>query len=188
VPESTEFTDLLAACRNGVPGAFDELVRRYKHHVRIAVRNRLSGALRKRFDSHDFTQDVWASFFRVTLDRLHLPDETALIAYLSQMARWKVGKEFRHQNTKMVAIGRDMPLDDAGEQLARVATPSAEVIARDRWEALTACLSEREKRLLEMVRDGHTHADIAREFGLSERTVQRMMARLQALTPVEKRQ
>ena len=188
MPESTEFADLIVACRNGDPLALAEMVRRYKHHIQVAVRSRLSGPLRARFDSHDFTQEVWASFFRITLDRLDLPDESSLIAYLAQMARWKVGEEYRHQNTKKVGIGRDMPLDDAGEQRADVATPSAEVIARDRWEALTADLSEREKKLLEMVRDGHSHADIAREYGLSVRTVRRFVSRIQHLTAFEKSQ
>lgn len=170
----------MALCRDGDEAALKELFDRYKDHVQRAVRSRLSGPLRARFDTQDFTQDVWKSFFKVALDRVTVPDETALIAYLAQMAKYKVGEEFRHQNTQKVGIGRDMPLDDAGEQRGPSATPSAEAMANDQWVALTSGLSEREIRMLTMIRNGETHAVIAQEFGLSEKTVQRLVVRLQA--------
>jgi RNA polymerase sigma factor (sigma-70 family) len=179
MPEPNEFANLLVACQNGDENAFAQLVRRYRHHVRVAVRSRLSGPLRTRFDSHDFTQDVWASFFRHSINQLQLPDENALIAYLSQIARWKVGEEYRHQNTMKIGIGRDLPLDDVGEQQAPVPTPSAEVIALDKWESLTDGLTERDKKMLMMLREGQTHAVIAKEFGLSVKTVQRLVSQLQ---------
>jgi RNA polymerase sigma factor (sigma-70 family) len=178
VAPSLEVVELIARCRRGDPEALAELVRRYKPVVRRAVRTRLSPALRRRFDSIDFTQDVWASFFRVNLDRADLADEPALIAYLAQMARLKVAEEFRHQTTLKVGLGREHPAWVLAEAADDGPTPSAEVIARDRWERLTRGLDEREKRMLGMVREGHTHASIADEFGLSVKTVQRLVARL----------
>jgi RNA polymerase sigma factor (sigma-70 family) len=155
-----------------------ELVRRYKPVIRRAVRSRLSAAMRGRFDTIDFTQDVWASFFRVNLERVDLTDEPALVAYLAQMARIKVTEEFRHQTTLKVGLGREKPAGVLTEAVDDGPTPSAEVIARDRWERLTDGLDEKEKRMLVMVREGHTHAAIADEFGLSVKTVQRLVARL----------
>lgn len=173
-----EITDLIARCRRGDPGALAELVRRYKPVVRRAVRSRLPSVLRGRFDSIDFTQDVWASFFRVNLDRAELADEPALVAYLAQMARNKVTEEFRRQTTLKIGRERDEPLPPKLALLDDAPTPSAEVIARDRWDHLTRGLDEREKRMLAMVRDGHTQAAIAAEFGLTVRTVRRLVARV----------
>lgn len=180
MPEPNEFEVLLEACRRGEPGALDVLARRYLPHVRTAVRSRLSAVLRARFDSHDFAQDVWASFFRITLDRLDLADESALVGYLSQMARLKVAEEYRHQTTRKVGLTRNTPLDGDLELglTGRGHTPSAEVIATDQWERLTDGLSDRQRRMLAMLRDGATHVAVADEFGLSEKTVRRLVARL----------
>lgn len=173
-----DFPALLAACRRRDPAATDELVRRYLPHVRAAVRRRLAAHMRLRFDSHDFAQDVWLSFFRVALDRQDLRDEGALVAYLSQMARLKVAEEYRHQTTQKVGLSREAPVAEATGLTARQPTPSENATADEEWERLTAGLPDRERRMLQMLRDGHTHADTAATFQMSEKTVQRLVRRL----------
>ncbi|HEY1192246.1 MAG TPA: sigma-70 family RNA polymerase sigma factor [Gemmata sp.] len=173
-----DFLPLLEACRRRDPAATAELVRRYLPHIRAAVRRRLATNLRLRFDSHDFAQDVWLSFFRVALDREDLRDEGGLIAYLSQMARFKVAEEYRHQTTQKVGLARAVPFSEAADLTARQPTPSEHVTADEEWERLTAGLPERERQMLQMLRDGHTHADTAATFQMSEKTVQRLVRRL----------
>jgi RNA polymerase sigma factor (sigma-70 family) len=178
MPGNDELLLLLDACRRGDPDATAELVRRYLPHVRAAVRRRLATGMRIRFDSQDFAQDVWLSFFRAALDREDLRDERGLVAYLSQMARLKVAEEYRHQTTQKVGLDRDTPFSQTGEPAGREPTPSEAVLADDEWARLTAGLSDRERRMLQMLRDGHTHADTAAAFQLSEKTVQRLVRRL----------
>ncbi len=134
--------------------------------------------MRMRFDSQDFAQDVWLSFFRAAIGRADLQDERSLVAYLSQIARLKVAEEYRHQTTQKVGLGRNVPFSRTGDQAGRVPTPSADVLADEEWERLTAGLPDRERRMLQMLRDGHTHADAAATFGLSEKTVQRLVRRV----------
>lgn len=173
-----QFAQLLDGCRRGDEAAFAVLVERYLPHVRAAVRRRLSGPLRGRFDSLDFTQNVWASFFQKSLDRLDLPDERALVAYLARMAELKVAEEYRHQTRQKVAVGRHVPLAQVPEVAGPSLTPSAEVMAGDRWAALTAGLSDRDRTMLRMLRDGHTYQAVAAHFGMTAKTVQRLVARL----------
>jgi RNA polymerase sigma factor (sigma-70 family) len=155
-----------------------ELVRRYLPHVRAAVRRRLATSMRIRFDSQDFAQDVWLSFFRAALDREDLRDEGGLVAYLSEMARLKVAEEYRHQTTQKVGLTRAVSFSETNDPTGREPTPSETVLADDEWERLTAGLPDRERRMLQMLRDGHTHADTAATFQLSEKTVQRLVRRL----------
>jgi RNA polymerase sigma factor (sigma-70 family) len=178
MPGNEDLSSLLDACRRGDPDAAAELVRRYLPHVRAAVRRRLAAGMRMRFDSQDFAQDVWLSFFRVALDRADLRDEQSLVAYLSQMARTKVAEEYRHQTTLKVGLDRDVPATRADDPSGRGPTPSEAAVAGDEWERLTAGLSDRERQMLQMLRDGHTHADTAASLGLSEKTVQRLVRRL----------
>ena len=173
-----ELSLLLDACRRGDSDAATELVRRYRPHVRAAVRRRLAADLRVRFDSQDFTQEVWLSFFRAALDRADLRDERSLVAYLSQMARIKVAEEDRHQTTQKVGLDRNIPFGSTGGPADRGPTPSAAAIADDEWERLAAGLPDRERRMLQMLRDGYTHADTAAAFQLSEKTVQRLVRRI----------
>jgi RNA polymerase sigma factor (sigma-70 family) len=178
MPENDDLSLLLAACRRGESNAAAELVRRYRPYVRAAVRRRLAADMRTRFDSQDFAQDVWLSFFRAVLDRADLRDERALVAYLSQMARLKVAEEYRHQTTQKVGLSRDVPFSRTGDPTGREPTPSAGALADDEWERLTTGLPDRERRMLQMLREGHTHADTAAAFRLSEKTVQRLVRRV----------
>lgn len=184
----SEFERLLDGCRRREPGAFALLVERYLPHVRAAVRRRLSPRLRTRFDSLDFTQNVWASFFQVTLDRLDLPTEAALVAYLSRMAELKVNEEFRHQLTRKADMRRDVPLGDVPEPAGRGATASHQAIAADRWDELTAGLSDRDRDMLRMLGEGHTYRAVAERFGLTAKTVQRLMERVRGGPPAQEKE
>jgi RNA polymerase sigma factor (sigma-70 family) len=178
MPGTDDLLALLSACRRRDPEATAELVRRYLPHVRAAVRRRLATSMRLRFDSHDFAQEVWLSFFRAAIDRADLRDERGLITYLSEMARLKVAEEYRHQTTQKVGLTRAVPLAPAADPTGREPTPSQAALADDEWERLTAGLPDRERQMLQMLRDGHTHADTAATFQLSEKTVQRLVRRL----------
>jgi DNA-binding NarL/FixJ family response regulator len=114
----------------------------------------------------------------VTIDRLDLPTEDALVAYLSRMAELKVAEEGRHQHTRKADVRRDVSLADLPDPPARGATPSAEAIAADGWEVLIANLSQQEQEMVRMLRDGHTHQAVADQFGLTTKTIQRLAVRL----------
>ncbi len=173
-----EFERLLDRWRRKEAGAFDELVVRYLPLVRAVVRQKLSGRLRTRFDSLDFAQDVWASFFQMSLTRLDLPTEDHLIAYLAKLAQVKVAEEGRYQHTQKVDIRRERSLASTPEPAGGGNTPSQEVVARDLWEAITAGLSDTEREMVSMIRDGHSHEAVAARFELTTKTVQRLMDKL----------
>lgn len=180
----TEFADLLAGCRRGDSAALAAVVERYLPHVRQVVRRRLSATLRAQFDSTDFTQNVWASFIRVTIDRLDLPNERALVAFLAKMAENKVLEECRQQTTDMRNVRRVVSLTDLGEVAAPPQTPSAEVMAGEHWAALAAGLSPRERVMVRMLSEGHTQKAVAERLGLTARTVRRLLTRLRDHRPV----
>ena len=170
-----EFLQLLEGCRRRDSDATAEFVDRYLPHVRSAVRRRLSGNLRTRFDSQDFTQNVWLSFFRVAVDRVDIRDESALVAYLCQMARFRVIEEYRSQSALKNDLNRVVSMDAGGEPTGREPTPSTAAIDDEEWRRLTANLPERERTMLRMLREGHTHSETAAAFHLSEKTVQRLL-------------
>ncbi|HMF35814.1 MAG TPA: ECF-type sigma factor, partial [Isosphaeraceae bacterium] len=58
-----DIRELLARIKNGDEEAARELLNRYESKVRLVVRRQLPRLLRPRFDSIDFLQSVWGSFF-----------------------------------------------------------------------------------------------------------------------------
>ena len=93
--ENVSFRDLLEQVSEGSEEAAWDLVENYGVTILRAVRRALDSRMRQRFDSTDFVQLVWASFFKARgrLDRFSTPAELA--AFLVKMARNKVGMEAR---------------------------------------------------------------------------------------------
>src|SRR5438067_4750453 len=92
-----DFRALLDGALAGRPGAAEQFCQTYQSHILRVVRRRLLKKLRMRYDSLDFVQDVWASFFAEPPQDLHFEEPQALIAYLERMAQYKVGQRQRQQ-------------------------------------------------------------------------------------------
>src|SRR6478672_13692675 len=87
--EPRPFQELLREAQAGSEAAAKELYETYVSHVLRCVRNRMWHRLRSKFDSQDFVQQVWASFFvgDGRLPDFETPDD--LIAYLVRLAMKK---------------------------------------------------------------------------------------------------
>ena len=85
-----DFATLMEQARAGSQSALRDLVSKYGAHVLRVVRQKLNKALRPKFDSQDFVQAVWASFFAVLPDRYSFDRPEDLVALLTEMARNKV--------------------------------------------------------------------------------------------------
>src|SRR5277367_1887044 len=85
---SASFRELLHRVLDGSEDAARQLQEQYGEYIIMAVRRRMPRRLRSKFDSVDFVQDVWASFFRTAERQFSSPDH--LVAYLTRMAQNKV--------------------------------------------------------------------------------------------------
>jgi len=63
MPNEPDISDLIARAKAGDDAAIREFLTRFEPEVRIMVRGRLPRMLRSQFDSMDFVQAVWQSFF-----------------------------------------------------------------------------------------------------------------------------
>jgi RNA polymerase sigma-70 factor (ECF subfamily) len=178
-----EFTALMERVRAGSQEAAQLLVDQYGHHILRVVRRTLHKKLRSKFDSLDFQQDVWASFFadqpQKTFDR---PE--ALAAFLAKLARNKVLMAYRKRcRFQRHNVNREHSLDgsaayQAGNVAAREPTPSQRVMADEKWEQLLQGHPPRHQRILVLVRQGYTQQQIAQELDVDERTVRRVIRKL----------
>jgi len=181
--EQNEFCLLMDRIRAGDSAAARELTDRFGSHLLLIVRRFLGRDLRSRFESVDFTQTIWKSFFanREELAGVNTPE--ALAAYLATMARNKVVRQVRrHVNAAKRQVSREERFDHAkGEATpGREPTPSKVVIAQEVWERLHDGASPEVRQILELRLAGLTMVEVAEQIGVSERTVRRILDRMKA--------
>src|SRR5262245_11453834 len=135
-----EFQRLMEQLLAGSPEAARELTEVYGPHLLRAVRRRLHKQLRTKFDSRDFVQDVWASFFACLPQGPTFDRPGALVGFLARLAHNKVvdairlrlmGNKYNVNRERPLAKG---PSDCEYLPAARQPTPSALAISREQWE------------------------------------------------------
>src|SRR5205823_2591469 len=134
------FRALMQRALEGSTEAAKELETKYRDYIIRAVRQRLSRDLRPKFDSIDFVQDVWASFYRAPAREFESPEH--FIAFLTRVAQNKVIDATRGgMYTLKRDVSRERPLvDPAADQpspvFARDGTPSELAIGHEVWEQM----------------------------------------------------
>jgi RNA polymerase sigma-70 factor (ECF subfamily) len=179
-----EFATLMRRLRAGSEDAARELLDRYGEHILRVVRRKLSRELRSKFDSVDFVQAVWASFFADLPRQRDFDRPQALMAFLVTLAQNKVIDAVRQRMlSQKYNVNRERPLDDveaieSAGLAAREPTPSQAAVAQDEWRHLLADLPAHYQRMLMLLREGHTQKDIARELNVNEKTIRRVLDKL----------
>jgi RNA polymerase sigma factor (sigma-70 family) len=182
--DQQEFQALLEGLRAGSEDAARKLVAGYGKHVLRVVRYRLHRRLRSQFDSGDFTQAVWASFFASPLPESGLEQPEDLIKYLVTVASNKVVDAVRQRlHGRKYNLNCEHSLDgSAAAEVQRLAddtpSPSRVVMAKEHWDGLRARGDQSARRMLEMLSEGKTYQQVAAQLGVSEKTVQRFLRRL----------
>ena len=174
-----EFGALLKEAQAGSDEAMCELIERYAPHIVRAVRRKLSAEIRSKFDSVDFVQAVWASFFTASLEMGRFGHPEELMGYLLTMAHNKVVDEVRRRlMTEKYNVNREQFLNDSkyfGDQslVSPDPSPSELAVADELWGRLLKEQPEHYQRILQLRRAGNTQEQIADELGLNEKTVRR---------------
>jgi RNA polymerase sigma factor (sigma-70 family) len=178
------FAILIEQVRQGSEEAARELYERYGPLLVQVVRRQLSKQLRPKYDSQDFTQAVWASFFALPAQDCNFASPEALVAFLTRMARNKVTSAVRQRLiTTKYNVNREQSLNGSAafllaDQPAPLPRPSECVAAEDTWERLLAAAPEPRRRILIMLRQGKSHREIAAVMGIDEKTIRRLLERL----------
>jgi len=179
------FRALMNRALGGSAEAARELQEKYGSYIFRAVRRRLSRTLRPKFDSLDFVQDVWASFFTGPQVDMRFETPEGLAAFLAKVARNKVVEAFRQRmQGQKYNVNRENSLDgSAAFQVERLVgadpTGSQLAVANEAYEGLTRGQPDHYRRILELLQQGHTHQEIAEALGLNEKTIRRLIRKLE---------
>ena len=179
-----KFAELMDRVRLGSNGAVQELLSHYGEPIYRAVRRRLHRKMRTQFDSHDFVQAVWASFFakQDLFDRFDRPEQ--LLAFLQTVAGNKVIDECRRQlllskrNVNRVQETANSSIEDELSAVARDPSPSQVAVAREQADRMTEGQPSYFQRIVDLRLNGATFEEIADHTGISERTIRRIVKRI----------
>ncbi|MCI0459395.1 MAG: sigma-70 family RNA polymerase sigma factor [Gemmataceae bacterium] len=174
-----EFRALLQRAREGCEQAARQFHEQYGQPILRVVRRWLRKQVRTKVDSTDLTQEVWKDFFRGTLQQKQFDGPQHLLAFLTSMARNKVREAQRRYTQAGRDVAREEPLQ-AGlahlEQSFRtLPAVEEELAARDEWDRWMAVLPALHHSILQGLRSGRTQDEMAAAFGLSRKSVQRLV-------------
>jgi len=177
------FNELLAELREGSEEAVWQLIELYGPHIHRVVRRHLNRRMRGRFDSIDFVQSVWASFFREPeqIQAFRAPEQ--IVAYLAATARYKVVDAMRRQlGSKKREVAREESWSEsaleAEPNVAAGPTPDDVAIAREAWNRLVAKETTRHREIVRLRIAGNTYGQIAQKLEIHERTARKVVDRL----------
>lgn len=176
----SDFRRLMEDVAAGSKPAIERLLSEHRDPIYRVIRRRLNRLLRRRYDSDDFAQVVWASFFRnhEQFGRFNSADE--LVKFLQTVAANKVIDECRRLlETRRHDVRKERSPEECGvasfDQLpSDEPTPSAAFYAKEQIERLP----EGVRQMLSLRIAGGTYVEIAQELGVAESTVRRTLRRL----------
>jgi RNA polymerase sigma factor (sigma-70 family) len=172
---NSDFTILMSAVGRGDQVAAWQLLETYGSHVLKVVRRKLNNQLRSKFDSQDFAQAVWKSFFQDRERLISMESPEQFVKYIQAIASNKVIDETRKRHTARYSVEREEVLDDGAD---RAPTPSEFAVAKETWERMMFDQSDEHKRIVELRFQGHTFEEIASQLSINERTARRVIAKL----------
>lgn len=182
--DSQEFPALMERVRASSGDAARELVDRYGDHILRIVRHKLHKKLRSKFDSDDFVQAVWTSFFALPVEEMRFEHPEALAAFLMQLARNKVIDAVRQRlQTGRYDVNRERPLDgsqapEVGNLPGREPTASQVAMAREEWQRYLETQPAQHQQVLMSLHRGRSTQEIARELNVSLRTIYRVLRQM----------
>ena len=181
------FVELLERAKQGDEVAAKTLLERFENDVRAVVRIKLPKTLRTRFDSMDFVQAVWQSFFSdLTHDSARFENSKHLRRFLAGVAKNKVVEEHRKQTmTRKYNLAREEGLyvrrgrgEEPRDLPASDPSPSQNLQAEDCLKGIVSGVKPDEAEIVELRRDGFTFEQIADKIGMSESVVRRILDHL----------
>ena len=161
----------------------------YGAHILRAIRKRLHPRLRPQYDSQDFCQAVWASFFAHRSELGRFKSDSDLLDFLGGVAGNKVIDEVRRRLMgQKFDVNRECTFDEADTVFqhllpSQTPTPSQFAVAHEQIDRLMEGRSEKHRLILKLRADGLTFKDIARQVDMHERNVRKVIERIERGIP-----
>lgn len=176
----------MSRLRDGDQGAAYEVFNEYSRRLAELARTRLQGALASKVDPDDILQSAFRSFFlRHQQGEFELDGWESLWRLLTVITLRKCGKQSDYFYAACRCLSREAPPSDDDtlancQAIAREPTPDESASLVETIEGILAELSPRDRQIVEKTLAGESPEEISSSASCSERTVERVRARLEA--------
>lgn len=189
-PPDVDWERLIDGLHRGNAEVLRSFYADYGPMLRTIADSRLAPGLRRRFDADDVIQSTFRTFFRrAQIGYFQFEDNQRLWNLLCAITLTKLREKARFHQRQSRGISREVAVDqtnDAGDSaqsdlglVAAGPTPAAAAEFADTFDKLLASLDEEERRLVDLKLQDQTNDEAAEALGVSERTVRRVLSRLQ---------
>jgi RNA polymerase sigma factor (sigma-70 family) len=186
--DEEHWQQMIAGLRAGDSLVLGEFCRHYGELLHGLAERHLPKALQRRVGPEDVVQSVCRTFLmRAQRGEFQLADSDGLWGLLCAITLTKVREQTRFHLRQRRGLDREQPLttgesaSDAGPQpVARDTSPSSAAEFADQFQQLIAGLDEEERQVVDLKLQECTNDEIAARLGCSERTVRRLVKRVQA--------
>ncbi len=179
---------LIDGLRSGDQRVIQEFCRLYAGPLEGLADQRLASRLRRRVGPEDVVQSVCRTFLRrMRAGEFTLPDSESLWRLLCSITLVKIREQARLHQRQKRDVGREVPLgtftsgSEEPHAALEASAPSPEEAAEfaDQFELLISSLDNEESRLVHLKLEQYTNDEVAAQLGCSERTVRRILKRVQ---------
>jgi RNA polymerase sigma-70 factor (ECF subfamily) len=179
----------IAGLRAGDRDCVRRFCDRYGELLHQLAERHLPGPLRRRVGPEDVVQSVCRTFFRrARAGEFHFSDSANLWALLCALTLTKVQEQIRFHRRKKRDIGREVSptydssseVTDAAEPVYDQPTPAEAAEFADQFQQVLGSLDEEERSLIDLKLQDCSNLEVADRMGCSERTVRRILKRVQA--------
>jgi RNA polymerase sigma factor (sigma-70 family) len=189
--EPNEIVALIERVIQGDEQAITELYDKYHKALILIIRYRLnrSPRLRTLFDSIDLLQEVWEDVLAQPEKLRDFATFEAFFKHLARMAHHKVEKAQRKYSAQKRDLRRRRHLSDPGVAAVAAAAadprpdPAQQAASHDTLVRWLFSLPWRQRRVVLRLGAGYSYQEIAAELACSERTIERMVAKIRHLPP-----
>lgn len=185
--EEDRWQRLIRGLRAGDDQVAREFCEQYGDLLHRIADKHLAAGLRRRVGPEDVVQSACRTFLRrVQGGEFQLADSEGLWRLLCAITLTKVREQSRFHLRQKRGLDQEQPLAAVGDQSAAGfdvvdprPTPAEAAAFADGFEQLLASLDEEERRIVDLKLQELTNDEVAERLGYSERTVRRILKRLQ---------
>ncbi|MCA9053722.1 MAG: sigma-70 family RNA polymerase sigma factor [Planctomycetaceae bacterium] len=177
---SDNWPELFQKLRSGDEQACFDFWNQYGPMVERVAKRQISSGLLRRVGPESVMLSACRTFFRrAQAGEFDLPDQESLWRLLCAITVNKVRMQARYHSQQRRGLGAEIHPDVMPDVAGGTADPEEELIFQEELQSLLSQFEGDEQRVLELKLEQLSNPEIAERLNCSERTVRRMMSRIE---------